>query len=393
MSANRKLAADIIIVGGGLAGLSLACHLLEQGIGERRLLVLEARAEYRHDRVWCSWAQPTHPFASCIENSWTRWRVAADGREHVQSCESQPYRCIPSGRFYEEAQRRLEAASNAALQLGCAVREVRDVGEAAEVELASGEVLSASMVFDSRLPPPAGTADRAEVDWVQDFLGWHVRSEEPVFDAQTVTLMRFHASDEDVRFVYVLPFSQNEALVEATAFAPAAVADAEHEAMLHRHFNEVLGGPAYEILATERGRVPMSTRRRLVPAEDARVIPIGTAGGLVKPSTGYSFESVQLWSRAVAEHVAAGRKPTGQAPRSARALAMDRMFLAFMRRDPARMPQLFLHMFEKVAPDVLVRFLSDRSTLRDAAAVAMALPKLPMLREAMRSLRLWARSA
>ena len=72
---------------------------------------------------------------------------------------------------------------------------------------------------------------------------------------------------------------------------------------------------------------------------------------------------------------------------------MDRLFLAFLRRHPERMPALFLRMFERVAPDVLVRFLSDRASLRDAAQVAAALPVLPMLGEAIRSFRLWARSA
>jgi lycopene beta-cyclase len=130
-----------------------------------------------------------------------------------------------------------------------------------------------------------------------------------------------------------------------------------------------------------------------VPRPGARVVPIGTAAGMVKASTGYSFEAVQRWSAAVAADLVAGRPGTRHAVRSQRTKCMDRMFLSFMRRHPDRMPALFLRMFERVPPDAMVRFLSERGTLRDITAVAMALPVLPMLVEAARSLRLWARSA
>ncbi len=388
--------ADIVVVGGGLAGASLACHLVRRGLGGRRLLVLEARQAYRHDRHWCSWSPPTHPFVDCIERTWTRWRVAADGRAHVQECAEQPYSCIPSGRLYQEVERQLRAAANAELRMATPVRAVRDRGGHAEVELEDGAVLRAGLVFDSR-PGANGVAraaaDRREVAWVQDFLGWRVHSERPVFDPATVDLMEFHEGAGDVRFVYVLPFSPREALVEATAFAPSPVPDAEHERVLREHLDGPLGRGGYRILHTERGAVPMTTRRVPAPRPGARVVPIGIAGGFVKPSTGYSFEAVQRWSAAIAEDLAAGRAPAWRAPRPRRALAMDRMFLAFLRRRPRQMPALFLRMFEKVPPASLVRFLSDRGSLFDAAAVAMALPKLPMLGEAVRSLRLWARSA
>lgn len=394
-AADAALAADIVIVGGGLAGLSLACHLLQQGIGARRLLVLEARNQYTHDRYWCSWADTQHPFANCVEAEWQRWGVAFGDRSHVQTCAEQPYRCIPSGRFYAEAVRQLTAAPNAELRLGCGVSSTRDLGNAAEVELVDGTRLRAGMVFDSR--PDHGsdrlTTAALEVDWLQDFLGWRVRCEQPVFDAGTVTLMRFEPSLGDVRFLYLLPFSAREALVESTAFAPRPVPDSEHEDLLRRHLVTALAGSAYEVLERERGRVPMTTRRSPVRRAGARVVPIGTAAGMVKPSTGYSFESVQRWSRQVAADLAAGRPFLAPAPRGRGTLAMDRMFLAFLRRHPERMPAVFVQMFATVAPATLVRFLSDRGSLRDAMAVALALPMLPMLGEALRSLRLWARSA
>jgi lycopene beta-cyclase len=387
--------ADVVIVGGGLAGLSLACHLLRRGF-TGKLLVLESRKDYAHDRLWCSWAAPDHPFRDCVVATWSQWRVGlADGRS-VRVSSEQPYRCIASGRLYAEALRQIDASANADIRMDARVVAVEDRHDHAEVALDGGARVRAGIVFDGRAPTAArrpATAAGREVDWVQDFLGWRVRAERPVFDPATVTLMQFAARRDDVRFVYVLPFSASEALVEATAFAPASVPDAEHVAALQAHMREAYPGCGYEVVDEERGRVPMSTRQAAVASPGRRIVPIGTAAGMVKASTGYSFEAVQRWSATVADDLVVGRGFVRRAARSTRATCMDRLFLAFMRRRPDRMPELFLRLFERVPADALVRFLSDRAGIRDLAAVVMAMPALSMLVEATRSLRLWARPA
>ncbi len=70
---------------------------------------------------------------------------------------------------------------------------------------------------------------------------------------------------------------------------------------------------------------------------------------------------------------------------------MDRMFLAYMQRCPGAKPEVFLRLFERVPADVLVRFLSDRCTARDAGQVIAAMPKIPMLATALARWRLWLR--
>ncbi|MBM3963172.1 MAG: hypothetical protein FJ306_14925 [Planctomycetes bacterium] len=298
--------------------------------------------------------------------------------------------------MYAEALRQIDASANAGIRMNARVVAVEDCHDHAKVALDGGAKVRAGIVFDGRAPTAAArpaTAAGREVDWVQDFLGWRVRAERPVFDPATVTLMQFAARREDVRFVYVLPFSATEALVEVTAFAPAPVSDADHVAALRTHMREAFPGCAYEVLDLERGRVPMSTRPAAVATPGGRIVPIGTAAGMVKASTGYSFEAVQRWSATVADDLVAGRGVVRRAARSTRATCMDRMFLAFMRRRPERMPELLLRLFERVPPDAMVRFLSDRANARDVAAVIMAMPALSMLVEAVRSLRLWARPA
>ena len=70
--------ADVLIVGAGCAGLSLAWHLVERGLGGRRLLLVDPRTEYGRDRTWCFWNVVEHPFEDLVTKRWSRWRNWAD---------------------------------------------------------------------------------------------------------------------------------------------------------------------------------------------------------------------------------------------------------------------------------------------------------------------------
>ena len=60
------------------------------------------------------------------------------------------------------------------------------------------------------------------------------------------------------------------------------------------------------------------------------------------------------------------------------------MFVTFLENQAAAAPDAFLRLFQRVSPDALVRFLSDRATPLDYLRIIAALPKLPMLKEALR---------
>jgi len=274
------------------------------------------------------------------------------------------YEHIPADRFYEYAQESIEQSPLQTLTMGVRVTSVNGT----RIETDQGSIL-ARRVFDSR---PARVHLPADA-LVQRFTGWHVRTGSACFDPTTVDLMVFQPAGAAARstFFYLLPFAENEALVEVTYLESVSLPPADAESELKRR----LGGNC-EIFFRESASLPMHCSA--APANS-----IGTYGGRVKPSSGYAFLRIQRQSRVLAAALAGGAPlPTRYEARFYGVL--DRVFLEVLRNDLAHAPRYFVPLFERVPPDTLVRFLSETASFAEAVPVVSALPKKPFLQACLR---------
>lgn len=384
--------ADIVIVGGGCAGLSLAAQL---GLGgrarTRRVLVLEPRREYTRDRTWCYWPVEPHLFADAVSDRWSRWELLAPGRRVERGAARLPYVQLPGDAFYRAARARL-AAAGIELHLGVHVDRLDDRGDHVLVDSSAGTV-RASLVFDSR---PGAPPDPRELTLLQHFVGWELRAPRPVFTPGLATLMDFTPSQRGgLHFFYVLPYAADRALVEATYFTPALLPDDAYDAAIRGYLRERFGLEDFEILMRERGVIPMTTAPA-APRQSPRIYNLGLRGGVAKASTGYAFLAIQRTTRDLARRLRdapPGALIEPPEPRGALAVAMDRVFLSQIARYPERAPDLFLDLFEKLPPELLIRFLSDQATPVEAMRVMASTPLAAMTREVLRSRARWLRPA
>ena len=65
---------------------------------------------------------------------------------------------------------------------------------------------------------------------------------------------------------------------------------------------------------------------------------------------------------------------------------MDEVFLRVLRAQPERGGDLMTRMFDRADPARVIRFLSDRGSVRDALSVVGSLPPAPFLRATWRAL-------
>ena len=67
-------------------------------------------------------------------------------------------------------------------------------------------------MFDSR-------PDNIKVNMWQQFFGSYIKTEQEIFDDQKATFMEFSKLRNKFHFMYILPFSPTEALIESTYFS------------------------------------------------------------------------------------------------------------------------------------------------------------------------------
>ena len=369
---------DVAILGAGLAGLSLAVRLAAPAFAHLRILVVEARTDYHRDRTWSGWTLRPHPFGAAVAHRWDRWTVARPGQDATCSAPGLAYESIRSDSFYSLALDRIRAAPNIDLRLATPATATED-GDTVLLALPDG-TLRAGLAFDTRPPPALGRHGLAQV-----FLGQEIRTIRPVFDPSTVMLMDFRHPGRPgpaaaVHFTYVLPSSPTRALIEDTWFLPPGARPpgaqpSAHRAALRAYMAAHHGVDEFDVLFEETGTLPMDPVFR--PGTGRRMLPLGTAGGATRPSTGYAFSAIQARCDAIAADLAANRLPAPGRPRPAMVRMMDRVLLHLLEHRPDQAPHVFTSLFARCRPAALVRFLNDAAGPADLAAVAAAIPFRP----------------
>jgi lycopene beta-cyclase len=391
---------DIAIIGGGLAGLSLAVRLAVPRFQHLRVVVLEPRTQYVRDRTWCYWAENdadkaghhAHPFQTSVAIRWPSWEVmcgevGTPSYEAITNTGQHCYEMIPADRLYGDAERLITSSAHVKLLKGAMVIDASKKWDQVEIHTSIGK-LNAGLVFDSR--PPATLSKAA---WIQRFQGFELEADAPIFDVNCATLMDFSVTTKAdsqagrVHFIYVLPLSDRRALVEDTWFAPVndACDDVDYQSQIKAYLKRRFGLEQYRVLHREQGALPMDPE--LQPSKaSGRIIKIGAGGGMARASSGYAFFETQRACDAIVEKLAEPNLMAHefQLPRwrSDVSYWMDAVFLRVLKEYPALAPKIFFNLFANVSPDALARFLSGVATPLDVARVVSACPKIPFLKAA-----------
>lgn len=376
---------DLLILGGGCAGLSLARELAVFGAACPTTCIIEQRAHYENDRTWCFWGTADAQGADLIAHEWDRVELRHRGKTVDFDCAAHPYRMIQGDRFYADAFAKLSCAPRITTEKAVRVLSAPECsGGVWRVETDAG-MRCARRLVDTR--PQPGPAQRAvaPVLW-QSFLGQEIVCSAPVFDAGIVTLMDFIDGDADrVVFCYVLPLTAHRALVELTVFAKDPVPLPELRVQLQQQLQIRTRRHDFTIERTEQGFLPMGLPLDTTPARHD-YLQAGLMHGAARASSGYAFQRIQKWATSCARQIVASAPMDRHLPDPAFMRGMDRLFLSLLRHQPHCAPTLFLPIFDRCNPGALIRFLSDGASVRDALKVVLSLPALPFIRQIGRDL-------
>lgn len=383
---------DVLILGGGCAGLSLGsrladragqgCRLAQRPSDNRQVLILEERPDYSNDRTWCFWRFAPHRFEHLVSHAWSKMTIGAKGRTLPIDCTETPYQMIEALPFYHAAQDAIARSSAVELALGTNVLgEPQKIATGWLVQTSRGTV-SASVIVDTRPPRPRQPSDATL--W-QSFYGQEIIFDQPVFDPPVAGLMDFAAArTDDVLFHYILPFTPQRALVETTVFGPTPAVTGLLSAQ-QAAVDRLARGAPFRVVRAESGVLPMGMTAQF-PSHGPGHSRAGLMSGAARPSTGYAFQRIQKWADDAAAAIENGGSPSGHQNDPALCKAMDRLFLSVVRGHPDRAPDLFMRMFGGTDPARIIRFLSDRGSLVDCMAIGATLPLSLFLGEMFKSM-------
>ena len=385
-SPEHTFDADVLILGGGCAGLSLATRLATR-CPALRVTIIEPRTHYTEDRTWCGWRTAPHPYTHCVAATWPQWRVICNGRTIARESDNYSYEMLPAAAFYQESIKIIRSGNSVCLALGASALSVVEEATGVTTCLDDGRRLASRWVVDTR--PPLQRLAYPSL-W-QNFVGFEVQADQRWSDrlGTTPVLMDFQPAGAcAVQFMYVLPLGGHRFLCEWTRFSPEHGETIAIEASLHGWLKE-RGCTADMIERRESGCLPMSVAP-VANSAKSRVIAAGTRGGSMRASTGYAFHAIQRWADRCADSLAADCPPL--APERQPVLAfLDEVFLTALQQRSTAGETIFSQLFAKTDPDALVRFLSGVPQSDDILAVMLSLPWFPFSKAAIKTL--WRKGA
>ena len=369
---------DYIIIGAGASGLLLAEALANDSFFTKHsILLIDKENKTQNDRTWCFWEQGDGDFDLITHRSWSNIHFAGQQMDLKQSITPYRYKMLRGIDFYNHYLEKIKKCPN----INFVQDTVLSLSESESIVQIKGQNSSytSHYVFDSRFAYTELIATSKYSVLQQHFLGWHIKTDRSVFDGSTASFMDFSIPQKgNTRFMYVLPFSENEALVEYTLFSEHPLQKKEYEEAIKDYLRTQLDIESYEILAVEKGNIPMSCFD-FAKANTNHVFKIGIAGGWAKPSTGYTFYRS---TKKVKELVAALKKgkPLSKFDQKTRFWFYDLLLLDILHRDNHLGSKIFEAMFRKRTPQQIFKFLDEDSSLWEELKIIWACPKWPFVK-------------
>ena len=347
---------NYVINGGGCAGLSLAYELeINNKLKDKTLAIIETREEYKRDKTWYFWKVFDHNFDDCVIKSWNNFTINTSESSHELTNKKFPYQSIDSGKFYKKINSELSKNSNVSFYKSLD-------------EINSENSLIFNSVYEKEL-------DKSEL-W-QHFQGIEIETPKNIFDEEIINLMDFNCDQRsDVHFFYTLPFSKNKALIETTWLSDLKDQSLrDYDLQLDNYIKNNLGIKNYNINFTEKGAIPL-----FYPSfkNDNKVINIGSAGGMTRLSTGYTFLNIQEHSKYIVKNIDNIDK-VKKFKQGIKYQFLDKVFLRVLERYPEKMPKIFFDMF-KASSTTIIKFLSNKSNIVEDINIISKMPKTIFLK-------------
>lgn len=355
----NKVQYDIIILGGGGAGLSLALSIVgHEALQDLSILIIEQESKLSNDRTWCYWEAGSGAYDHLLTHRWPAIHFRSDKLAITKDIAPYEYKMLRSADFYSHAYDILDASA----QVNRVQAKVEKVESQTGTVRTSQDDYQGIMIFNSIVDSSLDLSKHLHV--IQHFGGWFLESEQDIFDDGVATFMDFDIDQAgEHRFFYVLPMTKRRALVEMATFSNNVLSNQTYDELIEQYMSERYPQRPYQIHEKEYGQIPM-TNYPFWEHNEGCVYHIGTAGGAVKPSSGFAFNRIQRHSQAIVDCLASG-KDISQSYRlfKGKSLLYDSILLHVLTVQGVPGAEVFSDLFKNATPQQIFRFLDGDSSL------------------------------
>ncbi|MFT5168750.1 MAG: lycopene beta-cyclase [Saprospiraceae bacterium] len=352
---------NYVIIGAGCAGLHLAMAMIDDPFfADKQVLILEKESKAINDRTWCFWEIGAGKWDQLIHHSWSRGKFNGPENQHQLDMAPYRYKMLRSIDFYTYGKSKIKKAPN----FHWVNEQIEDIvfEENQHKIIGQQHNFFAAHIFDSRIDPAFYTSKDSYTRILQHFKGWLIETDEDFFDPEEFVIMDYRLKwKNSTSFNYVLPISKRKALVEFTLFTPELIRDKQYDQILSQYLKAFLGLKNYTIVEVEQGIIPMSDypfHKHHLP----HLTKIGTAGGWVRPSSGYHFKNAEKYSRQIINNIKKRKLPAAGIAVN-RFRKYDTLLLDILKNHNELGEELFTSMFEKNPATQIFKFLDEETTL------------------------------
>ena len=383
---------DYIFTGSGLSALMTVYEMVLSGnFDDKSILLLDENAKKVNDRTWCFWDEEDTPpkghpskrgesLEKIVSKKWNQAIFANEKFNRVLELAPYQYKKINGLDFYNLILEEIAKHPNIEI-IKETVADIEDYNDIVEVITTNGNQYFSSKVFNSIY-----TADKVKNQTKfplihQHFIGWFIKSKEALFTPDCATFMDFSVNQKgNTRFMYVLPTSTTEALLEYTLFSKNLLPKEEYEAEIQQYMKN-LGITEYEIMEKEQGNIPM-TCYPFWKHNTRNIINIGSAGGWTKASTGYTFKNAYKKSNALVrfleKNISTSLDKTDfrKFHKKDKFWFYDLLLLDILDSQNELGSKIFSSMFQSGNPAVIFKFLDEETSFLEDLQVIWRCPKM-----------------
>ncbi len=365
-----------IFAGAGLSSLMTVYEMIQSGLfSQQKILLIDSDSKKTNDRTWSFWDKNASDFDDILIQ---KYESAYFKNEHFTrklDLEPYTYKTIRGIDFYKKVFDLMLQQPNVEF-LEATISNFSESKEGVEVKTNAG-IFFGEKIFNS-LYNPNLVASQSKYPLVQQhFIGWFIKTKEAVFNPETATFMDFSINQKaTTRFMYVLPTSKTEALIEYTLFSPNLLKKEEYEEEILNYIKD-LGISEYEIVEKEQGNIPM-TCYPFWKHNTKNILNIGSAGGWTKASTGYTFKNTTKKSKGVVRFLQ-NHSDFREFQRKDKFWFYDLLLIDILFHKNEIGSSIFSAMFQKSKASLIFKFLDEETTFWEDLQVIWQCPKIPFL--------------